>query len=81
MTLRPDIVRNLRLAFIDMSGTSFEDNGIMERAFTRTLEKLQEKHETVVRAEEQRAEQVVLDEVAGRRRAAVPAGADAEGDR
>lgn len=40
MTLRPDIVRNLRLAFIDMSGTSFEDNGIMERAFTRTLEKL-----------------------------------------
>lgn len=51
------------------------------RTQTRTLEKLQEKHETAVRAEEQRAEQVVLDEVAGRRRAAVPAGADPEGAR
>lgn len=40
MPLRPDIARNLRLAFIDMSGTSFQDGGIMERAFTRTVERL-----------------------------------------
>ncbi|WP_260853630.1 HAD-IA family hydrolase [Kocuria palustris] len=40
MPLRTDIARNLRLAFIDMSGTSFQDNGIMEQAFTRTLETL-----------------------------------------
>ncbi len=39
------------------------------RTRTRTLEKLQDKHEVAVRAEEQRAEQLVLDEVAGRRRA------------
>ncbi|QZN86141.1 flagellar export protein FliJ [Cellulomonas sp. C5510] len=37
------------------------------RTRTRTLEKLQEKHEETVRVEDQRAEQVVLDEVAGRR--------------
>jgi len=50
------------------------------RTQTRTLEKLQEKHEAAVRVEEQRAEQVVLDEVAGRR-AAVPAGTAPEEDR
>jgi len=49
------------------------------RTRTRTLEKLQEKHDAAVRVEEQRAEQVVLDEIAGRR-AGVPAGAG-EGDR
>lgn len=51
------------------------------RSRTRTLEKLQEKHDAAVRAEEQRAEQVVLDEVAGRRAAAtVGAGADGSGE-
>lgn len=48
------------------------------RTQTRTLEKLQEKHEAAVRVAEQRAEQIVLDEVAGRR-AVAPA--SAEGDR
>jgi flagellar FliJ protein len=42
------------------------------RTRTRTLEKLQEKHEAVVQVEEQRAEQVVLDEIAGRRGATGP---------
>ncbi|GIG35495.1 flagellar export protein FliJ [Cellulomonas pakistanensis] len=52
------------------------------RSRTRTLEKLQEKHDAAVRAEEQRAEQVVLDEVAGRRAVAtVGADASGEGDR
>jgi flagellar FliJ protein len=37
------------------------------RTRTRTLEKLEEKHDVAVRLEEQRAEQIVLDEVAGRR--------------
>lgn len=37
------------------------------RTRTRTLEKLQDKHEAAARVEEQRAEQVVLDEIAGRR--------------
>jgi flagellar FliJ protein len=51
------------------------------RTRTRTLEKLQEKHDTAVRAEEQRAEQLVLDEVAGRRTAARPGATAPEGDR
>jgi flagellar FliJ protein len=40
------------------------------RTRTRTLEKLEEKHTAAVRVEEQRAEQIVLDEIAGRRAAA-----------
>ncbi|VTR77541.1 flagellar export protein FliJ [Cellulomonas hominis] len=48
------------------------------RTRTRTLETLEEKHEAVVRVEEQRAEQIVLDEVAGRRAAVRTPG---EGDR
>ncbi len=43
------------------------------RTATRTLEKLEERHDAEVRSEDERAEQAVLDEVAGRRR---PAGAD-----
>jgi len=43
------------------------------RTRTRTLEKLQEKHRAAAQVEEQRAEQVVLDEIAGRRRAGAPA--------
>lgn len=50
------------------------------RTRTRTLEKLQDKHEAAVRVEEQRAEQIVLDEIAGRR-AGVRVGAAGEGDR
>ncbi|MFI2753207.1 flagellar export protein FliJ [Cellulomonas sp. P22] len=42
------------------------------RTATRTLEKLEERHDTEVRAEEARAEQAVLDEVAGRMRTGVP---------
>ncbi|GEL48125.1 hypothetical protein CHO01_32410 [Cellulomonas hominis] len=44
------------------------------RTRTRTLEKLQEKHDETVRVEDQRAEQIVLDEVAGRRPAGPGAG-------
>lgn len=40
MPIRQDIARSLRLAFIDMSGTTFQDNGIMEQAFSRTAQKL-----------------------------------------
>lgn len=40
MPIRHDITSALRLAFIDMSGTTFQDNGIMEQAFARTAEKL-----------------------------------------
>lgn len=43
------------------------------RTRTRTLEKLQEKHEAAAQVEEQRAEQVVLDEIAGRRAGGGPA--------
>lgn len=53
------------------------------RTRTRTLEKLQDKHEAAARVEEQRAEQIVLDEIAGRRagvRTPATAGAG-EGDR
>ncbi|RMI02084.1 flagellar export protein FliJ [Cellulomonas triticagri] len=46
--------------------TTAEGEWADARTRTRTLEKLQDKHETAVRAEEQRAEQVVLDEIAGR---------------
>lgn len=35
-----DVNRDVRLAFIDMSGTMFHDNGLMERAFVRTAQKL-----------------------------------------
>lgn len=45
------------------------------RTRTRTLEKLQEKHERTVLLEEQSAEQKVLDEIAGRRPAGVGTGA------
>ena len=31
------IAPDLELAFLDMSGTVFHDNGIMERAFERTV--------------------------------------------
>lgn len=55
--------------------TTAQDDWAAARTRTRTLEKLQEKHEAVVRVEEQRAEQVVLDEVAGRRAARTPVGA------
>jgi flagellar FliJ protein len=52
------------------------------RTRTRTLEKLQDKHEAAARVEEQRAEQVVLDEIAGRRAGVrVGAGSTGEGDR
>lgn len=35
-----DPTRGLKLAFIDMSGTTFQDNGLMERAFIRTVQDL-----------------------------------------
>ncbi|GEA90146.1 flagellar export protein FliJ [Cellulomonas cellasea] len=46
------------------------------KARARALEKLEEKHDAEVRAEDERAEQLVLDEVAGQaaRRAALRAG-------
>ncbi|GGG61198.1 putative haloacid dehalogenase-like hydrolase [Kocuria dechangensis] len=37
MSIPAETARGLRLAFIDMSGTTFHDNGIMERAFERTV--------------------------------------------
>ena len=51
------------------------------RTRTRTLEKLQDKHEAAARVEEQRAEQVVLDEIAGRRAGARTTDDAGEGDR
>jgi flagellar FliJ protein len=51
------------------------------RTRTRTLEKLQDKHEAAVRVEEQRAEQVVLDEIAGRRAGVRTTTDPGEGDR
>jgi flagellar FliJ protein len=51
------------------------------RTRTRTLEKLQDKHEAAVRVEEQRAEQVVLDEIAGRRAGVRTTTDSGEGDR
>ncbi len=44
------------------------------RTATRTLEKLEERHDAEARDEDARAEQAVIDEVAGRRPAARPEG-------
>lgn len=37
MSIPAETARDLRLAFIDMSGTVFHDNGLTERAFARTV--------------------------------------------
>ncbi|HEY0187061.1 MAG TPA: flagellar export protein FliJ [Cellulomonas sp.] len=53
---------------VRQTGTEWAD----ARGRTRTLEKLQERHEETERDAELHAEQVVLDEIAGRRAPAVP---------
>jgi flagellar FliJ protein len=61
---------------VDEAGAAWSE----ARTRTRTLEKLQEKHERTVLAEEQSAEQKVLDEIAGRRTPAPVAGPGAGED-